>query len=59
MFASLEILNSIKGQAVTVIMKHANPCGVSENSNPLRSFRNAYSCDPVSAFGGVIALIIN
>ncbi len=55
MFASLEILNSIKGRAVTVIMKHANPCGVSENSNPLRSFRNAYSSDPVSAFGGVIA----
>ena len=55
MFASLDILESIKGKAGTVIIKHANPCGVSEHKNPIDSFRNAYSCDPVSAFGGVIA----
>ena len=39
----------------TVIIKHANPCGVSENSVPLTSFRNAFASDPISAFGGVIA----
>ena len=55
MFASLEILNSLKKNAVTVIIKHANPCGVSENKIPLISFKNAYASDPVSAFGGVIA----
>jgi phosphoribosylaminoimidazolecarboxamide formyltransferase/IMP cyclohydrolase len=55
MFASLEILNSIKNKPGTVIIKHANPCGVSENKNPLYSFKNAYASDPVSAFGGVIA----
>ena len=38
-----------------MIIKHANPCGVSENNVPLNSFRNAYACDPISAFGGVIA----
>ena len=54
-FASLEVLGSIKGKAVTVIIKHANPCGISKDKNPINSFRNAYSCDPVSAFGGVIA----
>ena len=55
MFASLEILNSFKQKTGTVIIKHANPCGVSENSNPYDSFRNAYACDPTSAFGGIIA----
>tara|TARA_B100001057_G_scaffold364631_1_gene367534 strand:- start:261 stop:1049 length:789 start_codon:yes stop_codon:yes gene_type:complete len=55
MFASLEILNSLKKNSGTVIIKHANPCGVSENKKPLISFKNAYASDPVSAFGGVIA----
>ena len=55
MFASLDILNSLKNKFGTVIIKHANPCGVSENKNPLESFKNAYACDPISAFGGVIA----
>ena len=55
MFASLEVLNSIKKKAGTVIIKHANPCGVSENKNPLDSFKNAFKSDPISAFGGVIA----
>ena len=55
MFASLEILSSLKKNSGTVIIKHANPCGVSENKEPLVSFRNAYSSDPISAFGGVIA----
>tara|TARA_B100001248_G_scaffold141425_1_gene106169 strand:+ start:2379 stop:3929 length:1551 start_codon:yes stop_codon:yes gene_type:complete len=54
-FASLEILNSFKQKTGTVIIKHANPCGVSENSNPYDSFRNAYACDPTSAFGGIIS----
>ncbi len=55
MFASLDILRSIKSKAGSVIIKHANPCGVSENKSPIQSFKNAYSCDPTSAFGGVIA----
>ena len=55
MFASLEILNSLKKNSGTVIIKHANPCGVSENKVPLISFKNAYASDPISAFGGVIA----
>jgi len=55
MFASLEILNSMKKNSGTVIVKHANPCGVSENKVPLISFKNAYASDPISAFGGVIA----
>jgi phosphoribosylaminoimidazolecarboxamide formyltransferase/IMP cyclohydrolase len=55
MFASLQILDSLKKNSGTVIIKHANPCGVSENKVPLVSFKNAYASDPISAFGGVIA----
>jgi len=55
MFASLEILNSLQKKPGTVIVKHANPCGVSEHKNPLISFKNAFASDPISAFGGVIA----
>jgi len=55
MFASLEILNTLKKNSSTVIIKHANPCGVSENKSPLISFKNAFASDPISAFGGVIA----
>jgi len=55
MFASLSILSSLKKNSATVIIKHANPCGVSENKIPLISFKNAFASDPISAFGGVIA----
>ncbi|MDC0426507.1 bifunctional phosphoribosylaminoimidazolecarboxamide formyltransferase/IMP cyclohydrolase [Pelagibacteraceae bacterium] len=55
MFSALEILSSLKKNSLTVIVKHANPCGVSFNKLPLVSFKNAYASDPISAFGGVIA----
>ncbi len=54
-FSSLEILESLKKKPSTVIVKHANPCGISQNRLALESFKNAFSCDPVSAFGGVIS----
>jgi phosphoribosylaminoimidazolecarboxamide formyltransferase/IMP cyclohydrolase len=58
-FASLEILYSAKKKPTTVIIKHANPCGVSTSISPLVSFKNAFTSDPVSAFGGVIACNFN
>jgi len=53
-FSGLEILSSLK-KTGTVIIKHANPSGVSMDTSPLKSFKYALSCDPVSAFGGVVA----
>ena len=38
-----------------VIVKHANPCGVSSDNNLKQAYMNAYATDPVSSFGGVIA----
>ena len=39
-----------------VIIKHANPCGVAEGATLLEAYRKALRCDPVSAFGGIVAL---
>jgi len=39
-----------------VIIKHNNPCGVAVASTPLAAYQLAFSCDPMSAFGGVICL---
>ena len=38
-----------------VILKHGNPCGMSLNNNQVLAYKNALLCDPISAFGGVIA----
>jgi phosphoribosylaminoimidazolecarboxamide formyltransferase / IMP cyclohydrolase len=37
------------------IMKHANPCGIAVGADVAEAHRKAHACDPVSAFGGVIA----
>jgi AICAR transformylase/IMP cyclohydrolase PurH len=42
--------------AACAIIKHANPCGVAEGGNLLDAYRKALACDPVSAFGGIVAL---
>jgi len=42
--------------AACVIVKHANPCGVAEGDSLLEAYRQALACDPVSAFGGIVAL---
>jgi phosphoribosylaminoimidazolecarboxamide formyltransferase/IMP cyclohydrolase len=39
-----------------VIVKHANPCGVATGSTLVEAYRKALACDPVSAFGGIIAV---
>jgi phosphoribosylaminoimidazolecarboxamide formyltransferase/IMP cyclohydrolase len=42
--------------AACAIVKHANPCGVAEGISPIDAYRKALACDPVSAFGGIVAL---
>jgi phosphoribosylaminoimidazolecarboxamide formyltransferase/IMP cyclohydrolase len=42
--------------AACVIVKHANPCGVAEGTSLLDAYRKALACDPVSAFGGIVAV---
>ena len=42
--------------AAVAIIKHANPCGVAVGDSLLDAYRKALACDPVSAFGGIVAL---
>jgi phosphoribosylaminoimidazolecarboxamide formyltransferase / IMP cyclohydrolase len=44
-----------EGPAVAII-KHANPCGVARADSLAEAYRKALACDPLSAFGGIIAL---
>ena len=39
-----------------VIVKHANPCGVAVHDDITTAYERAHACDPVSAFGGIVAL---
>ncbi|RCK68900.1 bifunctional phosphoribosylaminoimidazolecarboxamide formyltransferase/IMP cyclohydrolase PurH [Desertihabitans brevis] len=42
-------------QPAVAIIKHANPCGIAVGADVAEAHRRAHACDPVSAFGGVIA----
>ncbi len=42
--------------AAVAIIKHANPCGVALGGSLVEAYRRALECDPVSAFGGIVAL---
>jgi len=55
-YSALSILKTFKKKEGAVIIKHANPCGVSTEKNQIKSFENAIMCDPISAFGGVVAI---
>ncbi|MEY8200050.1 MAG: bifunctional phosphoribosylaminoimidazolecarboxamide formyltransferase/IMP cyclohydrolase [Colwellia sp.] len=52
--AALECVKEFDEPAC-VIVKHANPCGVSIGDNILAAYEGAYKTDPTSAFGGIIA----
>ena len=54
-FSGLDLLFSNSKLPTTVIIKHANPCGVSSSNSALKSFIRAQASDPISAFGGIVA----
>ena len=54
-FSALTISKSLPKNTGTVIVKHANPCGVSINKDHLKSYKLALACDPISAFGGIVS----
>ncbi|MGB0719365.1 MAG: bifunctional phosphoribosylaminoimidazolecarboxamide formyltransferase/IMP cyclohydrolase [Bdellovibrionales bacterium] len=53
--AAFELVAEFDAPTVAII-KHANPCGVAQAKTPLEAYERALACDPVSAFGGIIAL---
>ena len=53
--AAFELVAEFEEPTVAII-KHANPCGVASASSTVEAYKAALACDPVSAFGGIIAL---
>ena len=53
--AAIECAAEFEGPSI-VIVKHANPCGVALAEHPAQAWEKALACDPVSAFGGIVAL---
>jgi len=53
--AALECVKQFAEGPTCVIVKHANPCGVATADSLLEAYDRAYSTDPESAFGGIIA----
>ncbi len=62
MHATLDLFLDLVGdsgtapEAVSVIVKHTNPCGVAIRKRNLDAFTASRSCDPLSAFGGIVAV---
>ena len=54
-YSALSISRKLPSNLGTVIIKHANPCGVSILKNKIQSFKSAFACDPISAFGGIVS----
>jgi phosphoribosylaminoimidazolecarboxamide formyltransferase / IMP cyclohydrolase len=56
--AAFELVSEfpIENGPVCAIIKHANPCGVAAGVSPQDAYLRALSCDPTSAFGGIVAL---
>lgn len=54
--AALELVAEFRDDKPSiVIVKHANPCGVAQGASLAEAYAAAFACDPVSAFGGIIA----
>ncbi len=54
--AAIEILKDFEGQYAAVGLKHMNPCGVGIGDSVEAAWDKAYEADPVSIFGGIVAL---
>jgi phosphoribosylaminoimidazolecarboxamide formyltransferase/IMP cyclohydrolase len=50
------VLRDLGDEPACVIVKHNNPCGAAVGESLVSAYRAAFACDPVSAFGGVIAV---
>ncbi|PAF43839.1 bifunctional phosphoribosylaminoimidazolecarboxamide formyltransferase/IMP cyclohydrolase [Helicobacter sp. 11S03491-1] len=56
MNAAIKIATNFGDAPAVCIIKHANPCGFAIKENLLASYQEALKCDPISAYGGVVAV---
>jgi phosphoribosylaminoimidazolecarboxamide formyltransferase / IMP cyclohydrolase len=54
--AAWRLVHSLGDRPAAVVVKHANPCGVAVAPDVTTAYSHAHECDPVSAFGGIVAV---
>ncbi len=54
--AAWQLAHSLGDGPAAVVIKHANPCGAAVADDVLTAYTRAHECDPVSAFGGIVAV---
>ncbi len=54
--AAWRLVHALGDEPAAVVIKHANPCGVAVTGDITAAYRAAHECDPVSAFGGIVAV---
>ena len=54
--AAWQLVHELGDEPAAVVIKHANPCGVAVAGDVTTAWRKAHECDPVSAFGGIVAV---
>ena len=55
LYSALSIAKFLPNNKGVVIIKHANPCGVSIDQSKIKSFKEALESDPISAYGGIVS----
>ena len=53
--AAFELVSEFTQNPTVAIIKHNNPCGIAEGQTLIDAYQSAFACDPVSAFGGIVA----
>lgn len=51
-----KVVNEFKNEMACCAVKHSTPCGVAVGNTALDTYKKAYECDPVSIFGGIVAM---
>jgi phosphoribosylaminoimidazolecarboxamide formyltransferase/IMP cyclohydrolase len=54
--AAWQLVHALGEEPSAVVIKHANPCGVAVAADIATAYTRAHECDPVSAFGGIVAV---
>ena len=54
--AAWRMVNQLGDEPSAVVVKHANPCGAATAKTIEEAYKAAHECDPISAFGGIVAL---
>lgn len=51
-----KVVNEFKEEMACCAVKHSTPCGVAIGETPLETYQKAFECDPISIFGGIVAM---